>query len=86
MLFMRIQSIAKLILQTPSTSMMNSTIASDLIEELNQLSQAQSTMIVGNADAEDLLIKLMYLFAPVARLATSLVGHCYSSKIFSKHD
>ncbi|KAJ3090820.1 hypothetical protein HK102_002563 [Quaeritorhiza haematococci] len=66
------ECVAKLILQTPVTAMIDTTIALDFMKNLQELMEEQRRMVVGNAAADDLLTKLLFVYAPVSRLAESL--------------
>ena len=44
------------------------------MKELQELMKAQRNMAVGNADAEDLLTKLIYVFADVTRAVEAVVS------------
>lgn len=70
---MRIQYVARLILQTPISGLINSTLAAQFMSTLNEMLSQERMLFVGNADAEELLTRLIIIFAPVARLAESLV-------------
>src|SRR3954453_5733333 len=45
------------------------------MKELQELMEAQRNMAVGNADAEELLTKLVYVFADVARAVEAVVSY-----------
>jgi len=49
-------------------------VAVEIMKELQELMKAQRNMAVGNADAEDLLTKLIYVFADVTRAVEAVVS------------
>ncbi|KAG0053943.1 hypothetical protein BGZ83_000169, partial [Gryganskiella cystojenkinii] len=72
-LLLAIEYIAHQILNTPVSSIIDYPLkAVDIMKSLQTLMDRQRRMAVGNAEAEDLLTKLVYVFAPVCRLAERL--------------
>ena len=69
----RVQTVARLILQTPTSAMVNTTVASDIMNTLHLLMREQRAFVVASAEAEDLLTILLYIFAPVSRIAETIV-------------
>jgi hypothetical protein len=72
-LLLRIENVAKLITETSVESMINSNVAVDIMTSLQLLMDEQRRLVVANMEADNLLAKLIYLFAPVSRIAESLV-------------
>jgi len=73
-LLISIECIAQRILNTTVSSIIDYPLkAVDNMKSLQTLMDRQRRMAVGNAEAEDLLTKLVYVFAPVCRLAERLV-------------
>ena len=72
-LFTRIECVGRLFMETPSSDLINSSIASDFMKTFQELNEQQRTMIVSSYEADDLLTKLMFIIAPVSRIAESLV-------------
>lgn len=70
---MRVQYVARLIVQTPFTALANSTLAVQFMKSLRDMLHEDQALAVGATDAEELLTKLIIIFAPVARLAESVV-------------
>ncbi|CAG8648061.1 24978_t:CDS:2, partial [Racocetra persica] len=66
-LLTRIDCIARRILKTTIHDLLHFNVAVELMKELQELIEFQRKMAVGNADAEELLTKLIYVFADVAR-------------------
>lgn len=71
-LMTRIEYVANLFVSTPVNSLVNSTLAEDFMNDLQNLMKQQRRLVVGNVDADDLLAKLTFLIAPVSRIADSL--------------
>ncbi|GJJ69241.1 serine/threonine-protein kinase RIM15 [Entomortierella parvispora] len=72
-LLISIECIAQRILNTTVSSIIDYPLkAVDNMKSLQTLMDRQRRMAVGNAEAEDLLTKLVYVFAPVCRLAERL--------------
>ncbi|KAF8978205.1 hypothetical protein BGZ46_006723 [Entomortierella lignicola] len=72
-LLISIECISQQILHTPVSSIISHPLkAVDIMKSLQTLMDRQRRMAVGNAEAEDLLTKLVYVFAPVCRLAERL--------------
>ncbi|KAF9083989.1 hypothetical protein BGX23_010933 [Mortierella sp. AD031] len=72
-LLISIECISQQILHTPVSSIIAHPLrAVDIMKSLQTLMDRQRRMAVGNAEAEDLLTKLVYVFAPVCRLAERL--------------
>ncbi|KAF9416736.1 hypothetical protein BGZ94_010149 [Podila epigama] len=72
-LLISIECISQQILHTPVTTLIAHPLkAVDIMKSLQALMDRQRRMAVGNAEAEDLLTKLVYVFAPVCRLAERL--------------
>ncbi|CAG8769557.1 15783_t:CDS:2, partial [Racocetra persica] len=67
LLLTRIDRIARTILKTAVHDLLHLNVAVEIMKELQELMEAQRKMAVGNADAEDLLTKLIYVFADVTR-------------------
>ncbi|KAF9576041.1 hypothetical protein EC968_000601 [Mortierella alpina] len=73
-LLISIECISHKILHTPVSAIIAQPLrAVDIMKSLQTLMDRQRRMAVGNAEAEDLLTKLVYVFAPVCRLAERLV-------------
>lgn len=70
---LRIQCLAKLILDTSSSSLVNTSLAIEFRQAIQCFVEEQQDAVVGNADAEDLLTKLLYICAPMLRLCESFV-------------
>lgn len=74
-LLISIECISQQILHTPVSSIIAHPLrAVEIMKSLQTLMDRQRRMAVGNAEAEDLLTKLVYVFAPVCRLAERLVS------------
>jgi len=74
-LLISIECISQQILHTPVSSIISHPLrAVEIMKSLQTLMDRQRRMAVGNAEAEDLLTKLVYVFAPVCRLAERLVS------------
>ncbi|KAF9394164.1 hypothetical protein BGX21_010466 [Mortierella sp. AD011] len=72
-LLISIECISQQILHTPVSAIIDHPLkAVDIMKALQTLMDRQRRMAVGNAEAEDLLTKLVYVFAPVCRLAERL--------------
>ncbi|KAF9938027.1 hypothetical protein BGZ65_000575, partial [Modicella reniformis] len=72
-LLISIECTSQQILYTPVSSFIAQPLkAVDIMKSLQTLMDRQRRMAVGNAEAEDLLTKLVYVFAPVCRLAERL--------------
>ncbi|KAI1297543.1 hypothetical protein EDD11_007099, partial [Mortierella claussenii] len=72
-LLISIECISQQILHTPVSAIVAHPLeAVDIMKSLQTLMDRQRRMAVGNAEAEDLLTKLVYVFAPVCRLAERL--------------
>ncbi|KAF9108899.1 hypothetical protein BGX27_008185 [Mortierella sp. AM989] len=72
-LLISIECISQQILHTPASTIIACPLrAVDIMKSLQTLMDRQRRMAVGNAEAEDLLTKLVYVFAPVCRLAERL--------------
>ncbi|KAG0280247.1 hypothetical protein BGZ96_001616 [Linnemannia gamsii] len=72
-LLISIECISQQILHTPVSSIIAHPLrAVEIMKSLQTLMDRQRRMAVGNAEAEDLLTKLVYVFAPVCRLAERL--------------
>ncbi|KAF9352546.1 hypothetical protein BGX26_009666 [Mortierella sp. AD094] len=72
-LLISIECISQQILHTPVSAIIAHPLkAVDIMKALQTLMDRQRRMAVGNAEAEDLLTKLVYVFAPVCRLAERL--------------
>ncbi|KAF9177830.1 hypothetical protein BGZ50_008317 [Haplosporangium sp. Z 11] len=72
-LLISIECISHKILHTPVSAIIAHPLkAVDIMKSLQTLMDRQRRMAVGNAEAEDLLTKLVYVFAPVCRLAERL--------------
>ncbi|KAG0206964.1 hypothetical protein BGX28_001713 [Mortierella sp. GBA30] len=72
-LLISIECISHKILHTPVSDIIAQPLkAVDIMKSLQTLMDRQRRMAVGNAEAEDLLTKLVYVFAPVCRLAERL--------------
>ncbi|KAF9537926.1 hypothetical protein EC957_007444, partial [Mortierella hygrophila] len=72
-LLISIECISQQILHTPVSSIIAHPLrAVESMKSLQTLMDRQRRMAVGNAEAEDLLTKLVYVFAPVCRLAERL--------------
>ncbi|KAF9275415.1 hypothetical protein BGZ68_010816, partial [Mortierella alpina] len=72
-LLISIECISHKILHTPVSAIIAQPLrAVDIMKALQTLMDRQRRMAVGNAEAEDLLTKLVYVFAPVCRLAECL--------------
>ncbi|KAG0081056.1 hypothetical protein BGZ92_000384, partial [Podila epicladia] len=72
-LLISIECISQQILHTPVATFISHPLkAVDIMKSLQTLMDRQRRMAVGNAEAEDLLTKLVYVFAPVCRLAERL--------------
>ncbi|KAL1917707.1 uncharacterized protein VTP21DRAFT_3541 [Calcarisporiella thermophila] len=68
-----LEDIGYRILSTPASKYIDRPrLAMEITRELNDLSLTQKQMPVSNAEAEDLLIKLLFAFAPVSRVADAL--------------
>ncbi|RIB15848.1 hypothetical protein C2G38_1553810 [Gigaspora rosea] len=67
LLLTRIDRIARRILKTAVHDLLHFNVAVEIMKELQELMESQRKMAVGNADAEDLLTKLIYVFADVTR-------------------
>ncbi|CAG8691422.1 2821_t:CDS:2, partial [Cetraspora pellucida] len=67
LLLTRIDRIARRILKTAVHDLLHLNVAVEIMKELQELMESQRKMAVGNADAEDLLTKLIYVFADVTR-------------------
>ncbi|KAF9584828.1 hypothetical protein BGW38_005025, partial [Lunasporangiospora selenospora] len=75
-LLISIECISQQILHTPVSSIIVHPLkAVDIMKSLQTLMDKQRRMAVGNAEAEDLLTKLVYVFAPVCRLAERMHEH-----------
>ncbi|TPX39165.1 hypothetical protein SeMB42_g06430 [Synchytrium endobioticum] len=72
LLLTQIESIGTLILHTPASALINTRLAGDFMRSLQDLMEQSRRMVVGNAEANDLLTKLSFVFAPVSRVAESL--------------
>jgi len=81
-LLTRIDRIARRILKTVVHDLLHFNVAVEIMKELQELMESQRNMAVGNADAEDLLTKLVYVFADVARAVEAVVS-CDSVSTFS---
>ncbi|CAI2165049.1 12774_t:CDS:10 [Funneliformis geosporum] len=77
LLLTRIDRIARRILKTVVHDLLNFNVAVEIMKELQELMKAQRNMAVGNADAEELLTKLVYVFADVTR-AVEAVNHSFA--------
>jgi hypothetical protein len=66
---------AKVIIETSVDSMINSNVAVDIMSNMQQLMEEQRRLVEGNVEADNLLAKLIYLFAPVSSIAESLVSN-----------
>ncbi|CAG8530046.1 8585_t:CDS:2 [Funneliformis caledonium] len=77
LLLTRIDRIARRILKTVVHDLLNFNVAVEIMKELQELMKAQRNMAVGNADAEELLTKLVYVFADVTR-AVEAVNHSFT--------
>ncbi|KAL2913605.1 hypothetical protein HK105_206907 [Polyrhizophydium stewartii] len=71
-LLCNVQTIARVIVQTPYQTLVNTSVAIDFMRHLRDLMAEHRQLIVGSFEAEDLLQRLLFLFAPVARIAESL--------------
>ncbi|KAG0240214.1 hypothetical protein BGW41_007119 [Actinomortierella wolfii] len=72
-LLISIECISQQILHTPVCTLIQYPLkALEIMKRLQILMERQRRMAVGNAEAEDLLTKLVYVFAPVSRLAERL--------------
>ncbi|KAG0219966.1 hypothetical protein BGX31_011114 [Mortierella sp. GBA43] len=72
-LLISIECISQQILHTPLAHFIEYPLkAVDIMKSLQTLMDRQRRMAVGNAEAEDLLTKLVYVFAPMCRLAEHL--------------
>ncbi|KAF8934346.1 hypothetical protein BGZ58_005774 [Dissophora ornata] len=72
-LLISIECISQQILHTPVSALITHPLkAVDIMKSLQTLMDRQRRMAVGNAEAEDLMTKLVYVFAPVCRLAERL--------------
>ncbi|KAF9970220.1 hypothetical protein BGZ73_007102, partial [Actinomortierella ambigua] len=72
-LLISIECISQQILHTPVAALIQQPLkALEIMKRLQILMERQRRMAVGNAEAEDLLTKLVYVFAPVSRLAERL--------------
>ncbi|CAG8563126.1 13629_t:CDS:10 [Dentiscutata erythropus] len=76
-LLTRIDCIARRILKTAVNDLIHFNVAVEIMKELQELMESQRKMAVGNADAEELLTKLVYVFADVAR-AVEAVKHSFA--------
>ncbi|CAJ0754462.1 15297_t:CDS:10 [Entrophospora sp. SA101] len=76
-LLTRIDRIAKRILKTAIHDLVHYNVAVEIMKELQELMETQKKMPVGNADAEELLTRLVYTFADVAR-AVDAVNQSYA--------
>jgi hypothetical protein len=74
-LLTRIDRIARRILKTVVQDLLHFNVAVEIMKELQELMEAQRNMAVGNADAEELLTKLVYVFADVARAVEAVVSY-----------
>ncbi|CAG8482877.1 23179_t:CDS:10 [Rhizophagus irregularis] len=77
LLLTRIDRIARRILKTAVHDLLHFNVAVEIMKELQELMESQRNMAVGNADAEELLTKLVYVFADVTR-AVEAVNHSYA--------
>ncbi|CAG8642211.1 10228_t:CDS:2, partial [Dentiscutata heterogama] len=76
-LLTRIDCIARRILKTAVNDLIHYNVAVEIMKELQELMESQRKMAVGNADAEELLTRLVYVFADVAR-AVEAVKHSFA--------
>ncbi|CAG8441902.1 11862_t:CDS:10 [Diversispora eburnea] len=67
LLLTRIDRIARRIIKTAVYDLLHFNVAVEIMKELQELMESQRKMAVGNADAEELLTKLVYVFADVTR-------------------
>ncbi|RHZ82277.1 hypothetical protein Glove_110g77 [Diversispora epigaea] len=67
LLLTRIDRIARRILKTVVYDLLHFNVAVEIMKELQELMESQRKMAVGNADAVELLTKLVYVFADVTR-------------------
>ncbi|KAJ3414329.1 hypothetical protein HDV05_006697 [Chytridiales sp. JEL 0842] len=72
LLLANIEKTAQLILDTPYKAMVGTAVAQDIMKSLHDLKEDQKKSLLGNAEAEDLLTKLIYVFSNVSRLSESL--------------
>lgn len=70
----RIDRIARRILKTGVHDLLEFNYAVGIMKELQELMESQRKMAVGNADAEELLTKLVYVFADVTRAVEAVVS------------
>ncbi|KAG9290882.1 hypothetical protein G9A89_011032 [Geosiphon pyriformis] len=71
-LLTRIDRIARRIVKTQVHDLIYSNVAVEIMKELQELMESQRKMAVGNADAEELLTRLVYAFADVTRAVEAL--------------
>ncbi|KAI8810908.1 hypothetical protein BJ742DRAFT_163042 [Cladochytrium replicatum] len=74
LLMNRIEDVAYAILLTPAEAMVGTNLAANLMKALQELMEEVRMLVVGNADADEMVTKLLFVFAPVSRVADSLVG------------
>jgi hypothetical protein len=75
LLLTRIDRIARRILKTAVHDLLHFNVAVEIMKELQELMESQRNMAVGNADAEELLTKLVYVFADVTRAVEAVVSY-----------
>ncbi|CAG8541479.1 11750_t:CDS:10 [Ambispora leptoticha] len=76
-LLTRIDRIARRILKTQIHDLIHTNVAVEIMKELQELMESQRKMAVGNADAEELLTQLVYVFADVTR-AVEALNHSFA--------
>ncbi|TPX32831.1 hypothetical protein SmJEL517_g04161 [Synchytrium microbalum] len=86
LLLTQIESIGTLIMHTPASALINTQVAGDFMRSLQDLMEQSRRMVVGNAEANDLLTKLLFVFAPVSRVAESLYEYGKTMRRVSLHE
>ncbi|KAJ3100290.1 hypothetical protein HDU97_002381 [Phlyctochytrium planicorne] len=81
MLFSHIEATAIMIIRTPAEDFIGSTRASEFMKAMQELMEAQRRTVVANTSSIDLLTQMLFVFAPVSRVADSLNHHIRDSEM-----
>ncbi|ORX45050.1 hypothetical protein BCR36DRAFT_121041 [Piromyces finnis] len=68
-LLIKIEQVIADILKTPAEKYIGTSVAINFMKELNDLINEQKSLVVGDPEVEDILTKLLYVYAPVVRIS-----------------
>jgi hypothetical protein len=80
-IYTRVEQVAFRILQTSVIALLDTDIATTLMKELQTQMEFQKNLNGQNLEANELLTKLLYIFAPLLRITESFVQTCFDLTI-----